>query len=117
MLINEQNVELAFRGFKATFDEGALQAETYADKIAMTIPRSTREEHYGWLGTMPNMREWIGLRHVNSLQADGFALPNIYYERTVAGRAQPRPPAGSRNLRCATRASGGVRNGPRAPAR
>jgi phage major head subunit gpT-like protein len=54
----------------------------------MTVASTSRDETYGWLRMFPNMREWIGPRHVKSLEAHGFTIRNKLFESTVqVGRA------------------------------
>jgi phage major head subunit gpT-like protein len=84
MLINEQNLDLVFKGFKSVYSEASLQARTHKDKIAMTVPSSGRDETYSWLGQFPQLREWIGPRHVHSLKAHSFTIVNRRFESTVA---------------------------------
>lgn len=83
MLINGETLDLVFRGFKATYTDAYFAAPTHGDKIAMTVPSSGREETYGWMGQFPNMREWVGPRHVKSLAAHGFTIRNKTFEATV----------------------------------
>jgi phage major head subunit gpT-like protein len=84
MIINGQTLNLAFKGFQTVYNEAQLVAPSYKDKIAMTVPSSSRDESYGWLGQFPRLREWIGPRHVNNLKAHGFTIKNITFESTVA---------------------------------
>jgi phage major head subunit gpT-like protein len=83
MIINEQTVELAFKGFKTVYTDAHLSATSHADKIAMTMPSVSRDESYGWLGQFPRFREWIGPRVINNLQAYGFTIRNRKFEATV----------------------------------
>lgn len=84
MIINEQTLSLTFKGFQTIYGEHLLQGETHWDKIAMTIPSTGRSETYAWLGGFPQLREWIGPRHVNSLSAHGFTIENRKFESTIA---------------------------------
>lgn len=84
MIINEQTLSLTFKGFQTIYGEHLLQGETHWDKIAMTIPSTGRSETYAWLGDFPQLREWIGPRHVNSLSAHGFTIENRKFESTIA---------------------------------
>lgn len=84
MLINEQSLDLVFKGFKATYTDAYLQAPTHKDKVAMTVSSSGRDETYSWLGQFPQLREWIGPRHVHSLKAHSFTIINRTFESTVA---------------------------------
>lgn len=83
MLVNAQNLDLAFKGFQTVYRESYDKAPTFADKVAMTIPSSSRDETYGWIGQFPNLREWIGPRHVQNLSASAFTIVNRKFESTV----------------------------------
>ncbi|CAH8249002.1 Mu-like prophage major head subunit gpT family protein [Paenibacillus melissococcoides] len=41
------------------------------------------EENYKWLGKMPRMREWVGDREIQNLQASDYTIKNKDYELTV----------------------------------
>ncbi|MBV2360991.1 Mu-like prophage major head subunit gpT family protein [Thalassococcus sp. CAU 1522] len=84
MLINESNLDLVYKGFKASYTDAYLAAEVNWDKIAMTVASSGSEETYGWIGAVPQLREWIGPRHVKGLMAHAFTIRNRKFESTVA---------------------------------
>jgi phage major head subunit gpT-like protein len=84
MLINATALDLVYKGFKQVYTDAFLAAPEEADKIVMTVPSAAREEQYGWLGTLPSLREWIGPRHVNGLKAHGFTIVNKKFESTVS---------------------------------
>lgn len=84
MILNEQTLDLVFKGFKTVYDDSYSAAEAHAQKIVMEVPSVSREETYGWLGQMPALREWIGPRHVKNLSAHGFTIRNKTFEATVA---------------------------------
>jgi len=84
MIINDANIELAFKGFKSVYTDAYTAAPTFADRVAMTVPSGARDETYGWLGQFPQLREWLdGERVVKDLQAHGFTLVNRKFESTV----------------------------------
>ena len=83
MIINAQNLELAYKGFSAKYNEGKLAAPSHWSKIAMKMPSSSRDENYSWLGAFPNLRKWIGQRHVKNLKAHGFTILNEKFESTI----------------------------------
>lgn len=83
MIINRENVELAFKGFQALFADGVKEAESHYDKVSMTVPSSSDGEDYGWLGDFQGMREWVGPRVVSNLTASGFTIKNKTFESTV----------------------------------
>ena len=76
MLVNQQVLDLAFKGFKTVVTDAMLEAKAYADQVAMTVPSASRDETYGWLGSFPAMREWLGPRNVKNLVANGFTIQN-----------------------------------------
>lgn len=84
MIINSQNLDTAFRGWKTTFYDAFAAGETQSQRIAMTVPSSTREEAYGFLGQFPQLREWVGDRVVKDIQAHGFTITNLKFESTVS---------------------------------
>ena len=61
MLINPANIDLATKGFKTVYSDAYLKAEVAWDKLAMTVDSSSRDETYGWMGLMPQLREWPDL--------------------------------------------------------
>lgn len=83
MLINRQNVADMFRGFQVIFQDAWTQAPSMFDRVATTVPSMTAEEHYGWLGTMPRFREWLGDRVINSLKTSDFTIRNKPFEVSI----------------------------------
>ena len=83
MIVNQDSIALSFKGFKTVFTDAYLETPTNADKIAMTVPSTSRDETYGWMGQFPSLREWIGPRQVKNLEAHGFTIKNRKFESTV----------------------------------
>lgn len=83
MMINRETLDLVFKGFKATYSDAYLTAPTHVGKIAMTVPSASGEETSGWLGNFPNMRQWVGPRHVKGLSAHGFTIKGRKFESTI----------------------------------
>ncbi|WP_323042478.1 Mu-like prophage major head subunit gpT family protein [Gemmobacter sp.] len=50
----------------------------------MQVPSTAESETYGWIGQFPQLREWVGPRHLNNLSAHGFTIVNRTFESTVA---------------------------------
>jgi TP901 family phage tail tape measure protein len=84
MIINASNLDLVFRGYKAVYSTAFEATPALYDKVAMTVPSSTGQEEYGWLGQFPQLREWIGERHIKNLKSHGFTIKNRDFESTVA---------------------------------
>ena len=83
MIINAQVLDLAFKGFKTVVSDAMMNAPAHASEIAMTVPSASRDETYGWLGSFPAMREWLGPRQIKNLTANGFTIQNRKFESTL----------------------------------
>lgn len=83
MLLNSTNLTTLYRGFKASFQQGLGQAPSQYERIVTQVPSTTREEEYGWLGKLPNFREWVGDRVVQNLKAHSYKIRNRSFEMTI----------------------------------
>ncbi|MFV0664349.1 MULTISPECIES: Mu-like prophage major head subunit gpT family protein [Betaproteobacteria] len=83
MLVNNANLKTLFTAFNGAFKSGLGQAATQYGQIATTVPSSTAAQEYGWLGQLPNLREWLGDRHVHAIANHGYTVKNKSFELTV----------------------------------
>jgi phage major head subunit gpT-like protein len=83
MIINTANLDALRVGFKTDFTRGLGQAETAYARVATTVPSTAKSNKYGWLGKMPNMRKWIGERHVHGLAEHDYTIVNEAEELTI----------------------------------
>lgn len=83
MLINAATLAALQQGFNAQFLQGFGSVKSTMDLIAMRVPSTASLENYGWVKELPGMREWIGQRVVNNLEAQGAQLVNKHYEHTI----------------------------------
>jgi len=84
MLVNTGNLKTLGTGFNAAYSRGLGMAASQLAVIATTIRSTTAQNEYGWLGKMPNMREWLGDRVINSIAQSDYAIKNKDWEQTVA---------------------------------
>lgn len=84
MLINQKNLGLVYTGYKANFQRGLGKAETQWPRVATRVTSTTAKETYGWLGKVPNVREWIGERVVHSIGAHDYTIQNKKFESTIS---------------------------------
>jgi phage major head subunit gpT-like protein len=84
MLVNAANLDSLRVGFKTTYQKGLGQASTAYQRIATVVPSSTKEQKYGWLGRVPNVREWIGARAVQNLMQADYSIREKALELTIA---------------------------------
>lgn len=82
MIINQANLQGLYTGYSTAFNKSFSNTETNHQKIATVVPSSTGEQNYKWLGQMPQMREWIGEREVQSMAAYDYILKNRKFEMT-----------------------------------
>lgn len=83
MVINQSNLHGLFIGYSAAFNKAFDETPVNYPKIAMTVPSTTRETTYAWMGQIPNMREWIGSREIQNLIAHEYTIKNKNYELTT----------------------------------
>ncbi|MDC9594276.1 Mu-like prophage major head subunit gpT family protein [Xenorhabdus sp. IM139775] len=76
-------IKSLFTGWSGDFQNGLEEAPSQYEKIATVVPSTTKSNTYGWLGKFPGMREWIGDRVINDMQAHGYQLINRPFESTV----------------------------------
>ncbi len=83
MELNRANLTLLGRAFSTAYQEGLGMAETQYTQIATTVPSSTKEQDYGWLGKLPKVREWIGDRVIQNASTANYSIKNKPYELTI----------------------------------
>ena len=83
MLVNAANLDALRVGFSTAFQNGLSQAPSQFDRIATTIRATQKEQKYGWLGKIPNVREWIGARAIQNLMSHDYAIKEKPFELTI----------------------------------
>ena len=83
MLITPANLLALRTSFRAEFQGFFDTAESMVDKIATTIPSTTKSNTYGWLNQFPKFREWIGDRVLKSMAAQSYVITNKDWESTI----------------------------------
>ncbi|WMD23095.1 Mu-like prophage major head subunit gpT family protein [Achromobacter seleniivolatilans] len=84
MIINPQNLQALFQGFKLAFSQAFEGAPSAWAQLATPIPSTTGEEAYPWLGQSTQFREWVGERVYQNLKMHGYRIKNKTFENTVA---------------------------------
>lgn len=84
MIINAQNIAGLRTGFSMAFNQGFEGVEVNYSEIATVVPSATSEQHYSWLGQIPNMKEWIGDREIQNLSQYDYSIKNKNFEMTVS---------------------------------
>lgn len=84
MLLSTANLAALGVGYKSLFQGGLGQASSDYQSLATVVPSSTKEQRYGWLGKIPNVREWVGPRVVQNLMAADYSIKEKALELTVS---------------------------------
>ncbi|WDE07287.1 Mu-like prophage major head subunit gpT family protein [Thalassomonas viridans] len=83
MIINSANLSSLFVSLQASFNIGLTVKETFWQHIATEMPSTTSENIYHELGEFPDLREWLGDRHIKRLSAKGYSIVNKKFEATI----------------------------------
>lgn len=83
MIVNRASLADLFVGFQAAYNTGFRSSTPIWPQVATSIPSSTSEEHYGFIGQFPRLREWIGDRQVKHLASHDYRVKNRKFEVTV----------------------------------
>lgn len=83
MIVNRENLNAMYNSFKTSFNNAFAGVAPMWSKIATLVPSSAKQENYGWLGSFPSLREWIGDRQVKSVAASGYAIVNKKFESSI----------------------------------
>lgn len=83
MKINPGNLQTLGRTFSALYQQGLTMAAAQSALVATTVPSSSGENEYGWLGKLPSMREWLGDRVINAATASEYTIKNRDFEQTI----------------------------------
>lgn len=83
MLVNAQNLDGLRAGYKTLFQGGLGQANSMYARVTTEVRSSQKTQKYGWLGKMPNVREWIGARAVQNLMQHDYSIEEKPWELTI----------------------------------
>lgn len=83
MIVDGANLRTLGTGFGVSFRNGMGRATSQWDRVATTVPSSTKSTEYGWLGQLPRVREWVGDREVQNLETHGYTIKNRPWEMTI----------------------------------
>ncbi len=83
MLLNSTNLKALSTGFSTAFQGGLGQAPNQRERVATVVRASQKEQSYGWIGKVPNVREWIGARAVQNLAAHDYSIKEKPWELTI----------------------------------
>ena len=83
MIINSAALTALRTGFSTAFKNGLGRTTTQYGLVSTVVPATTREQRYGWLGKIPNVREWLGARVVQNLSESDYSIREKKWELTI----------------------------------
>ena len=83
MIINQQNLNALFTGFNTIFNRAFDGAPSDYDKFSTSVPSTTAQETYPWLGRTTKFREWLGDRVIQNLEAHTYSIRNKPWENSI----------------------------------
>jgi len=83
MIINADALARLYIGFTAVFNAAFQGTETWYERVAMTVPASTRIMDYKFLLDFPMVREWLGDRQISSLEPKAYQVESKDWEATI----------------------------------
>lgn len=83
MIINADSLARVYTGLTAVFNNAFQSTETWYERVAMTVPATTRIMDYKFLLDFPMVREWVGDRQVNSMEPKTFQVESKDWEATI----------------------------------
>lgn len=83
MIITAGALSALNTGFRNDFNIGLTGVTPLWNLVATRVTSTRSSNTYGWLGSWPGLREWIGDRVVKSLSESAYTVTNKDYESTV----------------------------------
>lgn len=83
MIVNADALARLYTALSAVFNAAFQGSETFYEKVAMTVPATTRIMDYKFLLDFPMMREWIGDRKIKDIKPEAFLVETKDWESTV----------------------------------
>jgi phage major head subunit gpT-like protein len=83
MSLDTAKATVVLRDLTQKFDNTFQQQQPFYPKVCTVVNSNGSDEKYGWLGSVPSVREWLGDRNFNELRASTFALPNKQWEDSL----------------------------------
>ncbi len=83
MIVSTDNLNKLRVGFNGAMKRGLGQAKPDYPRVSTRVPASTKEQRYGWLGKVPNVREWIGPRVIQNISESDYSIKEKPWELTI----------------------------------
>lgn len=82
-IVNSATLNALRTSMNLKFQGAVSSVETQYQQIATVVPSTAKSNTYGWLGQMPEFREWVGDRQFKDLQEHSYSIENKTFEASV----------------------------------
>ncbi|MBL4870539.1 MAG: Mu-like prophage major head subunit gpT family protein [Robiginitomaculum sp.] len=83
MEINAETLEALRGSLNTSFRDAFDGIESTYLEFATVVPSTSGGNHYDWLSDIPEIREWLDERQYNTLEENGYYIPNKDFEATI----------------------------------
>ena len=83
MSLTTAQAQAKLRDLTATFDRASSAAVPFYPQVCTVVPSDGYDEKYGWVGSLPSVKEWIGDRKFEQLRAADYSLANKEWESSL----------------------------------
>lgn len=82
MEISGESLGALFTGFNLTFQQAFDYYVSYFADITSVTRSNTKRQEYPWMKRTIQMREWVGERALQAIEAENFSVINRHFEAT-----------------------------------
>ncbi|RSP34202.1 Mu-like prophage major head subunit gpT family protein [Acinetobacter baumannii] len=86
MNVNAANLNAIFLNLSKVFNQTFNDVQVEFPSIAMVVPSNGAYVDYRWLANFPQMKEWIGKKHITKLAEYDYVIRNKDYAATIEVR-------------------------------
>lgn len=83
MLVNRAALSGITTGFNTIFNKAFGSTKPLWSRVATEVKSTGSEEGYKWLGMIPRLKEWIGEKEIQNLEAADYTIKNKDFELTI----------------------------------
>lgn len=83
MALDTAKATVTLRTLTKKFDNRLASATPFYPRMCNVIQSNGADEAYGFLGSMPGIREWLGDRQFKELRAANFTIANKHWESSL----------------------------------
>lgn len=83
MIISTETLKTLSQGFRTQYMEAYQGGTPRISAFAMRTTSRSAKEFYGWLGSVPGMKRFLGEAQIKNLVDHNFGISNVEFESTV----------------------------------